>query len=456
MLALTILALLQAASALPSTSDCAVEPRRGSPPAGLPDENFFRNAAQSQGRSFCVVRPNSKGGDDAPAIADALNRKCRSRGLVFLPGPVYNIRTPMATLNMDDVVINQFGRLLWSTDIEYWRSVSMPVGFQNQSTVWYFGGDRVTWDGYHVGTLDGNGQVWYDWAKGKGNMPRRPMNVNFRKLTNSVVKRLRFVQSQMWTMAITHSKHVELDDIYVKSTSNSRWNTLNTDGCDTVNSDSITFRRWDVTNGDDSIALKGNSSNISIYDSVFRDGQGVAIGSMGQYDGRSEYITNFYARNITLHNTAHASYLKTWAGHSRGFPPNGGGGGVGHASNIVMEDIKVDRLRRQPFFAWQCENYSGFSGQDCDSSKFKLNNVAWRHVSGTVNDDVNEVGWFQCSAAAGGCDDFEAADIAVTKVNGSRLTRWHCDNMHGNKGFQCDNVAKTRGVANRSDSPPDA
>lgn len=464
MLALTIFALVQAAWALPSAACGHLELREMSPRearlaarARFPNEESLENEAKSQGRKFCVVRPNEKpGADDAPAIMDALNNKCRSKGLVFLPGPVYNIRTNMTTLDMDDVVIHQYGRLVWSADVEYWRSVSMPVGFQNQSTVWYFGGNRVTWDGWGVGTLDGNGQAWYDWAKSQGNLPRRPMNVNFRKLTNSAVKRLRFVQSQMWTMAITYSSHVELDDIYVNSTSTSRWNTLNTDGCDTVYSDSITFRRWDVTNGDDAIALKGNSSNIAIYDSVFRDGQGVAIGSMGQYDGKFEYITNFYARNITLRNTAHVSYLKTWAGTSRGFPPNGGGGGVGHATNITMEDIKIDRLRSQPFFAWQCENYSGWAGKDCNSSRFKLNDIAWRRVSGTVNDAVNEAGWFQCSAGAGGCDNIQVSGLAITKANGAKLDKWHCDNVHNARGFQCDNAARTLDAVDEFSGAPGA
>lgn len=249
------------------------------------------------------------------------------------------------------------------------------------------------------------------------------------------------MQSQMWTMAITYSKGVELDDIYVNNTSKSQWSTLNTDGCDTVYSDSITFRRWFITNGDDAIALKGNSSNISIFDSEFHDGQGVAIGSMGQYDGRYEYITNFYAKNITLVNTAHVSYLKTWAGVSRGYPPNGGGGGVGHATNIVMEDIKISKLRQQPFFAWQCENYSGWAGKDCNSSKFKLNQVKWKNVKGTVVNGVKDVGWFQCSAGAGGCDDVEVSNIDVSVDGGGKLDTWHCENVHGGKGFTCNDPA---------------
>jgi galacturan 1,4-alpha-galacturonidase len=79
------------------------------------------------------------------------------------------------------------GRLRWSKDIKYWLSHSMPVGFQNQSTVWFLGGDRITFtgykDGFHWGkklvggTFDGQGQAWYDFVKDAGNYPNRPMGL---------------------------------------------------------------------------------------------------------------------------------------------------------------------------------------------------------------------------------------------------------------------------------------
>jgi galacturan 1,4-alpha-galacturonidase len=59
--------------------------------------------------------------------------------------------------------------------------------------------------------------------------------------------------------------------------------TPQTDGADTIYADNITFRRWTVDNGDDSISLKANSTNILIEDCDFYTGLGIAIGSIGQY-----------------------------------------------------------------------------------------------------------------------------------------------------------------------------
>ncbi|KAM3524853.1 hypothetical protein MY4038_007564 [Beauveria bassiana] len=402
------------------------------------DEAFWMDQSKTDGRKLCYVPPNGNGGDDAHAIMRALNHDCRKNSIIVFSGPVYNIKSNMTTMNMKDVHIHHFGRFLWSTDIEYWRSLSMPVGFQNQSTVWYFGGDNVTLDGHGVGTLDGNGQVWYDWAKNQGNLPRRPMMINWRGLTNSKILGMRFVQSQMWAMAVTYSKHLEFTDIYVNNTSSSKWSTLNTDGIDTIYSDDITLRRWRITSGDDAVALKGNSSNIRVFDTEIYGGQGLAIGSVGQYKDQHEHVANFLARNITLFDTTYAIYLKTWGGNAKGYPPNGGGGGLGFMSGIVLENIKLRGVLKYPLFAWQCENYEGGLGKDCQSSKFQMHDFAASSVSGWATENVSHAGWFQCSASAGGCNNFAVSDFHVTQgKGGDELKLWHCENMHDHTGFDC-------------------
>ncbi|KAL0935455.1 exo-rhamnogalacturonase b [Colletotrichum truncatum] len=407
----------------------------------VPSTDDWTERANREGRSLCILDPRADGGDDASTISEALNTRCRTKSIIVLPGPVYHINSPMVTTDLEDVVIDQRGRLLWSNDTTYWLSVSMPVGFQNQSTVWHFGGDRVVWEGHGVGTLDGNGQAWYDLNKGGSNMPHRPMNINFRGFSNSVVKGLRFVQSQMWTMNIMYSENLLFEDIYVNSTSATDNNSLNTDGADTMYSDNIVFRRWVVVNGDDAIAVKANSSNIFIYDSEFFGSTGIAMGSIGQFLGQFEYIENFLARNVTLHDTLRGCYFKTWTGVQIGYPPNGGGGGVGYARNIVLDDIKLDRVRGEPLFITQCESFSGHAGESCDSSTFKISDVVWKDFSGTINDDVRSSGFFRCSGAAGGCSNLTVENFSVTPVSQDGvLDKWLCKNVDGDEGFDCTEI----------------
>jgi galacturan 1,4-alpha-galacturonidase len=54
-------------------------------------------------------------------------------------------------------------------------------------------------------------------------------------------------------MTVAHSEDVLLEDIFVSSRSSSAAGVRNTDGADTLASNRITFRGWEVDNGDDSI-----------------------------------------------------------------------------------------------------------------------------------------------------------------------------------------------------------
>lgn len=82
--------------------------------------------------------------------------------------------------------------------------------------------------------------------------------------------------------------------------------TANTDGGDTIRSSHIKFNNWTVYNGDDSLSLKANSTDISITNCDFYDGLGIALGSIGQYKDQVETIERFHVDNIRFHNTLHA------------------------------------------------------------------------------------------------------------------------------------------------------
>jgi polygalacturonase len=75
--------------------------------------------------------------------------------------------------------------------------------------------------------------------------------------------------------------------------------------------------------------MKANSTNILIEDATFYNGEGIALGSIGQYKGQFETIENITVRNVVCNNTKYATRVKTWTGDQVGYPPNGGGGGLG-------------------------------------------------------------------------------------------------------------------------------
>jgi galacturan 1,4-alpha-galacturonidase len=160
--------------------------------------------AQAASRRVCVVEPAARGGDSAPAIEDAFRRcghnpsSSAGPATVLFQNETYHVKSVMNTTGLSNVHVDLRGTLLWDTDIAYWLNHSLPVGYQNQSSAWLFGGANVTWDGHGHGTLDGNGQAWYDFANGTNNYPGRPHQITFTGMKNGVVEGTRFVQSQMW------------------------------------------------------------------------------------------------------------------------------------------------------------------------------------------------------------------------------------------------------------------
>ncbi|KAA8570045.1 hypothetical protein EYC84_002382 [Monilinia fructicola] len=355
----------------------------------------------------------------------------------------------MNTTGLSNCNIDIHGTLLWSTNITYWLKHSMAFGYQNQTSAWWLGGDNIKVNGYGRGTLDGNGQAWYDFVKGISNYPNRPQALTIWKTTNSAVQGLR-------TMTVFQSSSVLLQDIYVNSTSSSGSPARNTDGADAIYSDNIHFDRWIVVNGDDSISLKANSTNILITNSTFYNGLGVAIGSIGQYKDVYETIENVTISKIVFYKTLHGGYVKTWTGEQVGYPPNGGGGGLGReylslvsmkdsgissddaivARNITFEDFSFHSLRGPPFSITQCTTFSGTAG-NCSSSAFQLSDLKMYNISGSM---TNPTASYQCSAVAP-CSNITMENINVKDANGTAGAGYRCTNVVETTGFTCTGAA---------------
>lgn len=152
--------------------------------------------------SVCTVQPNGTNGDSAPAIEAAFQQcgyNSDGRGKVVFLNETYTVKSVMNTTYLENVDVDLQGTLSWdNSNISYWLNNSLPVGYQNQSSAWLFGGKSVNWQGHGYGTLNGNGVVWYNFTHGISNYPKRPHQITIRNTTDSVFEGIRFIQSQMW------------------------------------------------------------------------------------------------------------------------------------------------------------------------------------------------------------------------------------------------------------------
>lgn len=86
----------------------------------------------------CVVEASSD--DSTPAILDAFARcghnSGSETGKVVFKNETYNIKQVMNTTGLRNVDVDLQGTLSWdNSDLPYWLNHSLPVGYQNQSSV---------------------------------------------------------------------------------------------------------------------------------------------------------------------------------------------------------------------------------------------------------------------------------------------------------------------------------
>jgi galacturan 1,4-alpha-galacturonidase len=150
------------------------------------------------------------------------------------------------------------------------------------------------------------------------------------------------------------------------------------------------------------------------------------MGSIGQYPGVKDFISNAWMENITLLNGQNGARLKAWAGPNVGY---------GYINNITYKDIRVENTDA-PIVLDQC--YFNINDTTCAKypSKVNITNVKFINVYGTSSGKAgNVVADLTCSPGAT-CDGIhlEGIDIKSPKGGPSVVV---CDNIKGDVGVPC-------------------
>lgn len=351
--------------------------------------------------------------DDSPSINQAFEL-CGINGSVIFTKHQFNVNQVMNTTNLLNCNVELHGEIRFSNNIPYWLSHSYNVLLQNQSTAWLIGGTNVTFRGYGRGWINGQGQDWYDENKSNANQPGRPITMTFYNSTNLYVEGLNITQPQFWAIFISYTRNATLNNIYVNATSNSQYTTTNTDGANTWNSHYISLTNWTVQNGDDCVAAKGNTTHLHVKNVTCFGGNGMTIGSVGQYALMPDYNTDTIFEDVKLVDSDNAAYIKTWQGVPVNDSSNGdgGGGGPGYVKNITFRNFQIENVGL-PIQISQCI-YSEADAKDCETSKMAVSNVAWENFNGTSK--YNIAASLHC-AATHPCPDIFFRDVNIKSVN---------------------------------------
>ena len=160
---IAIAALAATAQAVPRPLDgrTVLERPAISPFPYTPAKAFAASPARDLDK-LCFVEASCSGGDDAPAILSGLHR-CNHGGTIVLDAD-YTVASPLDLTFLDSVDVIFTGKITFTDDIEYWSANTFKYAYQNVSTFWRWGGHDVNIYGGGMGTLEGQGQIWWDTA----------------------------------------------------------------------------------------------------------------------------------------------------------------------------------------------------------------------------------------------------------------------------------------------------
>lgn len=200
---------------------------------------------------------------------------------------------------------------------------------------------------YGGGTIDGNGQVWYD-LYAQDPLILRPILVGIIGLNGGTIGPLKLRYSPQWYHLVANSTDVLFDGLDISGYSTSKNTAKNTDGWWVYLSEARSFRAWTsnklrrdlyrssnlviqnsvINNGDgmqrcsgatgdaghtdmstniDCVSFKPNSTDILVQNLHCNGSHGISVGSLGQYKGEVDIVKNIFVYNISMFNASVSS-----------------------------------------------------------------------------------------------------------------------------------------------------
>jgi polygalacturonase len=176
------------------------------------------------------------------------------------------------------------------------------------------------------GTIDGNGQAWWDAFHANPNMPHRPYLIKFSNCTTLYVHDVTLHNSPMFHLVPSACMNVTIDNVTITA---SGTNPANTDAIDPSGSN-ILIENSTLAVGDDDVAVKPQNvfcRNIVIVNCTIGTGHGISVGGQTN-DGLDDMLV----AHCSMTGTDNGLRLKADA--SQG----------GRVQNICYSDIRMTNV----------------------------------------------------------------------------------------------------------------
>ncbi|KAH8146679.1 uncharacterized protein LAJ45_09362 [Morchella importuna] len=373
---------------------------------------------------ICTV---PSGETDSAASILAAAHSCNNGGtIVFSPNKTYTIGTALDLTFLSHVDLDIQGTILFSNDTDYWNANAFYLTFQNATTFWQIGGEDVNI--YGGGTLNGNGQVWYD-KYAKDIYILRPILLGIVGLTGGSVSNINMRFSPQWFNIIVNSTDVVYDHISISGGTNNANPAKNTDGWDTYRSSAITIQNSVINNGDDCVSFKPNSTDIVVQGLDCTGSHGISVGSLGQYPGEYDIVEDIYVYNISMTSASDGARIKVWPGTQSALSGDlQGGGGRGHVKNVTY-DTFGNHKNDYAIQVTQCYGQKNKTLCELYPSELTISDIYFKNFYGTTSSKYDPTaGTVVCSSPTV-CSKIYAENITVTPPSGKAAV-YTCSNVN--------------------------
>ncbi|RAL16148.1 putative extracellular exo-polygalacturonase [Aspergillus homomorphus CBS 101889] len=386
----------------------------------------FQPLPTSKSRSkTCHVHSHGDGSDDSEYILSAI-KQCNNGGkVVFDANKEYTIGTALDLTFLKHIDLDIEGTIQFTNDTDYWQKNAFQQVFQNATTFFQLGGEDV--NVYGGGTLDGNGQVWYD-LYAKDALILRPILLGVIGLNGGTIGPLNLRYSPQWYNLIANSTNVLYDGINISGYSkNPKVTAKNTDGWDTYRSSNIVIQNSVINNGDDCVSFKPNSTDILVQNLHCNGSHGISVGSLGQYLGEVDIVQDILVYNISMYNASDMARIKVWPGVSSALSEDlQGGGGSGRVQNVTYDTAYIDNVD-WAIEVTQCYGQKNLTLCNEFPSSLTISDIWFKNFRGKTSGKKNPyVGTLVCSSPEV-CSNIYTENINV--VSTKNTNDFVCNNV---------------------------
>ncbi|KXS12895.1 glycoside hydrolase family 28 protein [Gonapodya prolifera JEL478] len=352
-------------------------------------------------------------------------------------GKTYIIGKPLDLTFLNDVHVRLEGTVKFTNDTAFWQKNAYAHPYQNSLMFWKWGGNDIRI--YGSGTLDGNGQRWWNEFAGlevlTSSAYLRPILFYAENATNLAIEGINYRNSPIWHNFIVTSKNVYLHDLTIVAVStNSSAPSKNTDFIDSLNVRNLTVERVWVNIGDDCFSPKSNTTLIHVNTMYCNGSHGESIGSLGQYPGEQSIVEDALIENVWLLNGDNGARIKVWAGANVGY---------GRVNNVTFRNFHVGHVDTSALID-SC--YFNVNASTCAKypSKMNLTNIRFENFVGTTSGKNGRVvATISCSTSPDAvCKNITFSNFQVTSpCGGPALIA--CNGVQGDLGVKCYNTTSS-------------